>query len=103
MLNSTVIIGKIDEISPSYFNKKGNKESRIMIKVERSKFITDNEIVFDYIPVVINEGITSMLSDYCTIGTLIAIKGRLDNDPITDFKLICEKVSFIENHIETVN
>lgn len=100
MLNSAVIIGKISDISNSYINERGLKETRVVIKVERSKYVTDHQIIHDYIPVVINEGNANMLNDYCTIGTLIAVKGRLDVDDINDFKLVCEKLSFIENHIE---
>lgn len=100
MLNTAIIVGKIDEISNEYLNKNGNKETRVTIKVERSKFITEHQSEFDYIPVVINEGNASMLNDYCTIGSMIAIKGRFDIDMANDFKLICEKISFVENHIE---
>ncbi len=100
MLNSTVVVGKIDEIFNSRVNDFGIKETRIMIKVERSKYVTDHQVIFDYIPVVLNEGNANMLNDYCTIGSMIAIKGRLDNDETHGFKLVCEKVSFVENYIE---
>ncbi|MDD3808742.1 MAG: single-stranded DNA-binding protein [Erysipelotrichaceae bacterium] len=99
MLNSAVIVGKISDISKSYTNERGLKETRVIIKVERSKYVTDHQTIYDHIPVVINEGNASMLNDYCTIGTMIAVKGRLGVDDICNFKLVCEKISFVENHI----
>lgn len=94
MLNQVIIVGRISElirISDDYIN--------MIISVPQSFKNKDGEYGVDLIDCKLIGNITNTTNDYCKIGNVVGIKGRLkiNNDKNNNriIEVIAEKVSFL--------
>ncbi len=97
MLNHVVVIGKVYSMPIEKKDKKGNREISFILQVERAFTESDGSYVFDYVKVCPWKGIAEQMKELCTVGSMVAIKGRFQCASVDakDVKLIAEHISFI--------
>ena len=94
MLNQIVLVGRVvEEINTT------ENQATIVISVSRSFKNGEGLYESDNIPIVLYNGIAQNAAEYCTKGTLIGIKGRIqmiDNN----ITIIAEKITFLSSKKE---
>ena len=88
MTNMYCLVGRIGEI----------KDNGIVIKVARNYKNADGIYETDEIMVYCWDNIIQKVKDYCKVGDLIGVKGRIQAD--NEIKLICEKLTFLSSNPE---
>ena len=82
-MNNVVIVGRIASF-------KGNE---VTISVTRNYKNEDGIYISDLIPIWLSANIGEKMKEFCRIGDVIAVKGRLENKG--DVVVMAEKVSFM--------
>lgn len=82
-MNNVVIVGRIASF-------KGNE---VTISVNRNYKNEDGIYMSDLIPIWLSANIGEKMKEFCRIGDVIAVKGRLENRG--EVVVMAEKVSFI--------
>lgn len=84
-MNNVVVVGRITRF-------KGNE---VTITVNRNYKNEDGIYMSDSIPVCLGINMTDQMAQYCRIGDVIGVKGRLENrDGVV---VLAEKVSFLSS------
>jgi len=98
MLNQTVIVGRIVNIE----SEKETNKGMVTLAVPRSYKNTEGEYDTDFIPCVLYNGIAQNVLEYCKVGDLVGIKGRIqtreieqEDDVIKFVEVVAEKVTFL--------
>lgn len=99
MLNQVVIVGRLKEIIKVDENKLD-----IVVYVPRSFKNKDEEYDVDLIDCEVIGGIANNINEYCDIGNIVGVKGRLkvdyynkDDKSIKIMKVYAEKISLLSN------
>ena len=100
MLNQIILVGRIKEI-------KENKENVIItIAVPQNKKNDKGEYDTNFIDCILYKGIAENTKNYCKVGGIIGVKGKVQSETINlfDGKFICnvchviaEKVTFLSS------
>lgn len=88
MLNQIVLVGRIKELN----------EKKVYIAIPRSYKNINGEYDTDIVPIRIDGLVGNTVREYCVIGDLIGVKGRVEQ--LTDSKRIvlrAEKITFLAN------
>lgn len=93
MLNNFVIVGKITKIENKEIENGANK-TIATLAVSRSFKNIDGEYETDLIPCLLFGGVAEATKEYCKIGDLVAIKGRIQTNN-NKIELIAERLSFL--------
>ena len=89
MINTCVIVGRIKELKASGAMVVATNRS---IKDENGVYLTD------YIPVELNGNVRVQALEYCGIGDMIGVKGRIEYLEEQDSVcVVAEKVTFLSN------
>lgn len=103
MLNNVVIVGKIYQIP---VKNKTIYNNELIVEVERSYLNVDGFYDVDYFECVLWDGISKNLIDYCKVGDIVTIKGRLQSDHIKEDELkikamiiVAERVVFLQKNV----
>jgi len=106
MLNNVVLIGKVIELPVCVKDESGAKKTTLILEIERPFKDSDGLYHTDCFRVQLWKGIADQIVEFCTIGSLIALKGRLEafvsNCDMCDgreYEVIAEKVTFLSNRI----
>ena len=98
MLNQTVTVGRISNIE----SEKETNKGMVTLAVPRSFKNADGEYDTDFIPCVLYNGIAQNVLEYCKVGDLVGIKGRIqtreieqEDDVIKFVEVVAEKVTFL--------
>lgn len=102
MLNNVILVGRlVDEPRLAKVNDQISV-ANIVLAVERPFRSGDNVFDTDFIPVSVWRGYADAVASYCHKGSIIGVKGRIQNKPIIiddknyqTLELIAERVSFI--------
>ena len=93
MLNQVILVGRIT----SDIEKIG-ENYRMVIAIPRSYKNADGEYETDFIENILPKNIGENVKEYCKIGDIVGVKGRLEtyelNKPTT---VIGEKVTFLSS------
>lgn len=99
MLNQVVIVGRLKEII-----KVDENKFNIVVSVYRSFKNKDGEYDVDLIDCEVIGGIANNINEYCDIGNVVGVKGRLkvdyynkDDKSIKIMKVYAEKISLLSN------
>ena len=84
-MNNVILVGKITSF----------EENGVTISVTRNYKNEDGIYMSDLIPIWLSANIGEKMKDFCKIGDVIAIKGRLENR--CDVVVMADKVSFISS------
>ena len=94
MLNTFVLLGKVHSLPLIQGTNLSENQSTIEIECQRA--FMDNGVMSDVFTVRLWRGIAESCKVACKIGTVIAIKGRVEvNLQTKAMELIAEKVEFI--------
>ena len=98
MLNQTVTVGRISNIE----SEKETNKGMVTLAVPRSFKNADGEYDTDFIPCVLYNGIAKNVLEYCKVGDLVGINGRIqtreieqEDDVIKFVEVVAEKVTFL--------
>lgn len=103
MLNSFTIVGKVKELPVMKETSGGSQVATLMIECEKPFRNSDGTLGMHVFQVTLWKGIAQTCLDIAKVGSIVAIKGRL-NDIIYkkdeskifhNVDLVAEKVSFI--------
>ena len=92
MLNNSMLVGRIKEIG----SNEEDGVASITIAVPRSYKNANGEYDVDSIPCLLFKGVSQPVTEYCKVGDLIGVKGRLQMKD-NFMQLVAEKVSFLQS------
>lgn len=99
MLNQVVIVGRLKEII-----KVDENKLNIVVSVHQPFKNKDGEYDVDLIDCEVIGGIANTTNQYCDIGNVVGVKGRLkvdyynkDDKSIKIMKVYAEKISLLSN------
>ncbi len=99
MLNQFVLVGRIVDL-PKYEDLK-NENNQITISVKKVEKNNNGEHLNDIVTCVLQSTMAKNISDYCLIGDLVGLKGRIqtrrDEKQNNIIELLIEKASFLSN------
>ena len=103
MLNQFIVIGRIKELPVIRETTNGNKISTLLLEVDRNFKNSDGVYEKDVFQITLWKGIAESTVHLSEIGSLIAVKGRVqastyegkDGIQYYNYEIIAEKVSFL--------
>lgn len=96
MLNQVILVGRLNRI-----NEIGDKQVLITLATPRSYKNENGEYDTDYIDIILRNSIASNTQEYCKIGDIIGIKGRIENLKESVIPaIVAEKVTFLSSKKE---
>ena len=90
MLNQVVLVGRIKEI----------EYGKLIIAISRSYKNSDGEYVTDFVPVYLDGAVADRTQEYCSVGDVVGIKGRIQNGVTQDIVIIVEKLTFLTSNCD---
>ena len=99
MLNQVVLVGRLTDNPTVIDTDSGKKYTAINLAVQRAFKNSDGIYETDFIRCILWNGIASNTSEFCQVGDIIGIKGRLQNrsyeDENNNIKYITEVIAEI--------
>jgi single-strand DNA-binding protein len=111
MLNQTVLVGRLTKDPEIVTHENGKKVSAITLAVQRAFKNVDGIYETDFIRCVLWNGIAENTCEYCHVGDVVGIKGRLQTSSYEDetgtmkyvTEVIAERVTFLTNKKDDSN
>ena len=108
MLNQTVLVGRLTKDPEITTKDSGKKLSSIVLAVQRPYKNANGIYEADFIRCILWNGIAENTCEYCHIGDVVGIKGRLQSDSYQDedgntkysLEVVAEKVTFLTSKKE---
>ena len=97
MLNQMVLVGRLVEDPEVIVNESGEKFSNITVGVPRPYKNKDGLYDTDFINVTLWNNIAEDTAQYCKIGDIVGIKGKLERTGI-ELKIVAEKITFLSSN-----
>lgn len=95
MLNQSVLVGRIAKL-PDVTNENG---CYVTLAVSRNFKNADGEYQTDMLPCLLFGGVVDTTLNYCKVGDIIGVKGRLEEKD-ENMILVAEKVTLLTNKSE---
>ena len=89
MMNQLCVIGRIT-------NNDKNKNI-ITLAVQRATKNSEGIYETDFIPCQLSKGIAENGFEYCQVGDLVGVKGKLENNKENGLQVMAEKVTFLSS------
>lgn len=104
MLNSLVIVGKIETLPEIKETSGGHKVATLGLILDRPFKNMNGEYDVDHVTVTLWRGIAEMVCDLSAIGDVVGVRGRIqsnsylakDGNTYHHLEIIAEKVSFLD-------
>ena len=104
-MNHVVLVGRLAEDPRVTTTESGKQVTTVSVAVTRNFKNTEGIYESDFIRCVLWNGVATNTSEYCQVGDVIGIKGRLqtryyddeDNKRIYVMEVIAEKVTFLSS------
>lgn len=114
MINTVAIVGRVVERPEKMRSDKGVVFTTLTLAVNRPFKNMEGDYETDFIKCLVWEGIVDACCEFCTKGSIIGVRGRLqtrtsevlvgtESKKIDGMSVIAEKVSFIHLIRETEN
>lgn len=103
MLNQIVLVGRLVQDPETKELENGIKTSYITLAVKRSYKNVNGDYEADLIPVKLYKGISESIVEYCKIGDIVGVRGRVQSRKEEDksiIEVIAEKVTFLSTRKE---
>ena len=103
MLNQIVIVGRLVQDPEIKELENGTKTSYITLAVPRNYKNSDGIYETDFIPVKLYKGIAESTTEYCKIGDMVGVKGRVQSRKEEDkniIEIIAERITFLSSRKE---
>lgn len=104
MLNQIVIVGRLVQDPEIKELENGMKTSYITLAVPRNYKNSDGIYETDFIPVKLYKGIAESTTEYCKIGDMVGVRGRVQSRKEEDkniIEIVAERVTFLSSRKET--
>ena len=95
MLNQAVLVGRITN-EPKRKKEEGNNSVDITLAVPRNFKNANGEYDTDYLKVQLFKTIAESTIEYCNVGDLVGVKGRIQSDD-GEMKIIAERLTFLSS------
>ena len=102
MLSNCVVVGRVAEAPTISKSAKGNSIAHMVVECDRPFRNEDGTLVKDKFKVFLWRGIAEECEAQCELGSLVAIKGRLqannyerEDKQFYNCEIIAEKVSYV--------
>lgn len=99
MLNQTILVGRIAE-EPTLEEIEGKKKMLITLAVPRNYKNMNGEYDTDFIPVKLFGNVAENTKEYCKVGDMVGVKGRLSRLNNRNLEVVAEKVTFLTSRKE---
>ena len=103
MLNQIILVGRLVQDPEIKELENGMKTSCITLAVPRSFKNLNGEYETDFIPVRLYKGIAESTTEYCKIGDMVGVRGRVQSRKEEDkniIEIVAEKVTFLSSRKE---
>jgi len=104
MMNSCVLVGTVKEPVQLSTSSKGSVYGTLFVSTDRPFRNDDGTVTSDTFRVTLWKGIAEECAAACTVGSLVAVKGRLqsnnyekDDRTYYNAEVIAEKVSYLHS------
>ena len=105
MINNVILLGRLTKDPELITSEKGNKRLVINLAVDRDYKNQDGIYETDFIRCVLWNGIAGATSEFCKVGDVVGIKGRLqtsvyeteDKKKNYSTEVIAERVTFLSS------
>lgn len=105
MINQIVLVGRLAQTPQLHLTESGKKKSEVTLAVPRSYKNIDGEYETDFVDCVLWTNVAESTSEYCKVGDVIGVKGRIQTrmvtkDDGTKYKkteIIAERVTFLSS------
>ena len=87
MLNQAILVGRVKELH----------EGEITIAVSKAYKNAEGEYDTDIIKIVLEGNLNSSVNDYCSIGDIVGVKGRIESLSNDGLVIKAEKISFLSS------
>lgn len=109
LMNNVVLVGRLTENPEVSTTESGKKVTTVSVAVTRNFKNPDGIYETDFIRCVLWNGIAANTSEYCHMGDVIGIKGRLQTHSYEDenkkinyvTEVVAEKVTFLSTNKKT--
>lgn len=95
MLNHLVLIGRVSSI-----NDEPENVTKLIVAVQRSFKNAEGVYENDFVPCIVLNKMASNVKDYCKVGDIIGIKGRLQGKE-NNLEVVAEKLTFLASKKHT--
>ena len=103
-MNNVVLVGRLTS-NPEVVDKSGKKVISVNIAVSRNYKNSDGIYETDFIKCVLWNAIADATSEYCKVGDVVGIKGRLQSSNYEDengkkhyaMEVVAEKITFLSS------
>lgn len=100
MLNQIVIVGRLVQDPEIKELENGMKTSYITLAVPRNYKNSDGIYETDFIPVKLYKGIAESTTEYCKIGDMVGVRGRVQSRKEEDkniIEIVAERITFLSS------
>ncbi len=105
MLNNVVLVGRITKKPEYIITEQGKKRTKILLAITRTFTNSYGIYETDFINVILWNSIAESTCEYCQIGDIVGIKGRLQSYSREKEKevkiyneIIAEKITFLTSN-----
>lgn len=104
-MNHILLVGRLVQTPQLHLTENGKKKSEVTLAVPRAYKNLDGEYETDFLDCVLWTNVAESTSEYCKVGDIIGVKGRIQTrmiskDDGTKYKkveIIAERVSFLSS------
>ncbi len=104
MLNTCVIVGRVIETPEVRTTPKGQNVAHLIIEADRLFRNEDGTLSTDIFSVTLWRGIAEECAAVCHVGSVVAVKGRMQSNQVErggsvfyNVEIIAEKVAFLSD------
>lgn len=109
-MNHTVLVGRLTKDPEIQEISEGKKVTNITLAVTRNYKNEEGIYETDFIDVVLWNGIANNAAEFCKVGDVVGIKGRLqsfvsekDDKKIYKVNVVAEKVTFLSSKSKDIH
>lgn len=103
MLNQIILVGRIAQDPEAKDTESGKVVSNLRLAIQRNYKNENGEYDTDFFNVTLWNGLAQNVSEYCKVGDIVGVKGRIQNNVYEkdneekEYKItiVAEKVSFL--------
>ena len=95
MLNNVILVGRISSLPTA---EEVGIVTKFTLATSRSYKNTEGLYETDFIPIVVGgENMAKSLTDYCKVGDMVGVKGRIETTPLNEIKIIADRLTFLSS------
>ena len=104
MLNHVILVGRLTSTPEVKVSENGKKRSSVVLAVPRNYKNSSGEYETDFVDCVLWTTVAENTAEYCKVGDMIGVKGRLqtdsyekDGNKMKSLSVVAEKITFLSS------